>query len=132
MMLPRHEIEQALPQFIGTNGYHRVSPFHGKLVLTDGVKWLADNAACHWLVDIVASYQPECRKDPMLQAMQFWTLSVADDKGIVICERDTGNVAFRQAVPFTDFPLDEIKIWVEPGETEADGPVMVAMLPGER
>ena len=115
------ELSSSLAQFCGTEGYYKFSML-SPLVMTDGVKYLADNAKCYWLLDIIASYQRKCSRDPMLCDMQFWTLRVKNGKGFVICERDEGDVAISQAIPATDFPLPEIKIWVENG---------VVLLPSE-
>lgn len=35
-----------LAQFAGTTAYYRIAP---KLLITDGVKFLAVNAGCYWL-----------------------------------------------------------------------------------
>jgi hypothetical protein len=124
------EIESGLAQFYGTEGYTRLSPLHGRLVCTDGVVWLAENAECFWLIDAIASYQRDAMKDESLQSIQFWKLTVKDRLGILICERDEGDVAFTQTIRFTNFPLPEIKIWVEAGSV-GDKPVMVCLLPSE-
>ena len=123
------EIQTGLNQFYGTEKYHRLTILPS-LVATDGVAWLCKNAECFWLMDVVASYQKRAMKDPMLQDMQFWTMTVKDGMGKVICERDEGDVFVTQKME-TNFPLDEIKIWVERGEAGGN-PVMVAMLPNER
>lgn len=88
---------------------------------TDGVRWLCENAHSYWLLDVVASYQPQCKRDEMLRDMQFWTLKVTNGTGIVTCDRDEGDTAITQEVN-TDFPLPEAKLWVENG---------VIMLPSE-
>jgi hypothetical protein len=99
----------------------------GRLVYTDGVKFLCENADCYWLLDLIASYQDsaEVRRDEMLRNMQFWTLKVdlENKKGVAICERDTDDVAFSQDIPYTDFPLKEIKLYV--------GPDTIVCLPSE-
>jgi len=121
------EIQSGLAQFYGTEGYHRLSPFHGPLVVTDGVAWLCEKAECFWLLDEIAMAQPKCMKDRMLREHQFWTLRVNPDKSAtLICERDSGNVFSTKEIPFSDFPMAEVKIWVEPGER-----YLVALLPSE-
>jgi hypothetical protein len=130
-MKSAEEIESALSGFCGTGAYHRLTMF-GNLVGTDGVAWLCENAGCHWLLDAIGSRQPECRKDGMLRDMQFWTLKVNADKSAVLtCERDAGDVFLAQKIEYTDFPVPEVKLWVEAGECGGK-PVMVVMLPGER
>jgi hypothetical protein len=111
-----------LNQFTGTDGYHRFSIL-SSLVLTDGVKYMCDKAGTYWLMDIIASYQHRCKKDEMLKEFQIWTLTVKDGKGKVICERDTDDVAITQDIPYTDFPLESVKLYCENG---------VICLPSER
>lgn len=52
----------------------------------------------------------------MLQEIQFWKLTVHEDRSAtLICERDQGDVAIEQQIPFTDFPLAEIKLYLQEG-----------------
>lgn len=117
-----------LAQFTGTECYYRYGL--GITFLTDGVKYLADNAGCYWLVDIIASYQRQLSKhaDYRLQTIQFWKLKVNEDKSAVVtCVADSGEPpVITQKIDWTDFPLPEIDIWVgvEPDKT-------VALLPSE-
>ena len=120
------ELKTGLAGFYGTQAYHRFSPLFPNLVLTDGANYLANKAGAFWLMDIIGSYQKECQKDDMLRDMQFWTLKVTDGEAVVTCERDTNNVAFTQDIPYTDFPLDEIKLYVC-----NNGDYMVVLLPSE-
>lgn len=115
-MKTQQEIESALNQFSGTSEWLRYSPLlFPNVVLTDGTKWLAENADCYWLMDAISSYQPECAKDEMLRDFQVWTLKVNPDKSAtLICERDTNDVAFTQKFDFTTFPLLEIKMYCNP------------------
>lgn len=118
-MMTAEQLEQGMRHFTGTESYHRVT---FGLVATDGVKWLCENAECYWLLDAIASHQPDALKDPMLRDMQFWTLTVRDNTATLVCERDSGDVAIRQRIAYTDFPLPEVRIWVQRG---------VAMIPNE-
>jgi hypothetical protein len=124
------ELKADLAGFSGTEGYTK---YLGGLMLTDGVRYLAENAGCFWLLDIIASYQSKCRKDADLREMQFWKLTVnADDSAVVTCEDGNGNVKITQKMEYTDFPLSEVKVWVELGSVDLVNPAYVAMLPGER
>jgi len=131
-MKTKEEIEAGLAQFYGSESFHKFSPLFYKHLLTDGAKWLADNAGAYWLMDIIGSYHGKCMKDPkaMLQNMQFWTLkkNKTGQGAKVICERDTGDVAITQKIPYTDFPLNEIKLWVAPS---GDGVHYTIMLQSE-
>ncbi|MEI6384671.1 MAG: DUF6876 family protein, partial [Betaproteobacteria bacterium] len=42
-----------LSQFTGTGAYYRISRKH---VLTDGTRYLADQGACFWMMDAIASH----------------------------------------------------------------------------
>ena len=115
------EITEGINQFTGTEQLHRFSVLFPKVLLSDGVKWLCENADCFWLADAIASHQPEALKDPMLQDMQFWTLTTGekltkgrDRSATLICERDTDDVAIKQKIEYTDFPLPSIKLYVGP------------------
>lgn len=128
--------ESDLNRFSGSdNWYHHWTK---RLVFTDGVKYLADKGEAHWLIDAIASYQvdPRITQNYNLRAIQFWKLEVNDGKGVLTCVEDTGmKPAITQKIPFTDFPLSKVDIWVEYGSypTEQGGEVgYVAMLPSER
>jgi hypothetical protein len=79
------------------------------------VKYLAEEAEAFWLIDAIASWQvsPKVKRDPMLQEIQFWKLRVnPDNSAVLTCERDTDDVALTQAIEFTDFPLESVKLYL--------------------
>ena len=98
--------EQELSQFTGTEQYHR--HFTG-LLFTDGVAYMAEQGGAFWLIDIVASYR---RKEPF----QIWELKVdksAEPMAVVTMKEDTGQPELvRQEIPYTDFPLAEITLYL--------------------
>jgi len=122
-----------LDSFTGTENYYKLPLFRG-VVYTDGVRHLALNADAYWLLDAIASHQPRALKDKSLRQIQFWRLEpLGDNQAKLSCDRDEGDEAFHQIIPFTDFPFDAVprpRVWVAPSETQ-DGPVMVAYLPSE-
>jgi hypothetical protein len=101
------------------------------VVLTDGALTLAQEAECFWLIDVIASYQPKCRKDDMLRQMQFWDIKVTGSSAVVTCSRDEGDVAISQKIPFTDFPFDAYRLYVAQQYLDENKYVMVVMLPSE-
>lgn len=118
--IPKVEIESQLAQCIGTEKYHRLSPLHGRLVCTDGVKLMAELCGAFWLIDAIASYR---RKEEM----QFWTLKVSNNTAVLSMREDSDRPELvHQEIEYTDFPLDEMKVWVQ-----ESGQYMVAMLPSE-
>jgi len=104
-----------LAQFTGTSTYYQ--HWLG-IQYTDGVFFLAERGGAHWLIDMIASWQidPRISDDRMLQQIQFWTLKVNEDRSaILVCERDTDDIAVTQIIPFTDFPLREIRLYFQRG-----------------
>ena len=97
--------ESDLNQFTGTENYYRHWTRCG--VFTDGVQYLAEQAGAYWLIDAVFSYR---RREPF----QVWTLRKNDDNSAVLTmQEDSGEPAkVRQTIPFTDFPLDRIKLYL--------------------
>jgi len=89
------------------------SSFPGFPVATDGIIALAEAAGCFWLLDIIRSYQTDKRLDP---AFQVWKLTVKheDSTGVVHGYNDT-ELIITQEIPFTDFPLDEVKLYLMDG-----------------
>lgn len=136
-----------LAQFTGSEHMHK--HWTGRLYFTDGIHHLADRAGAFWLIDTVASYLPKCRKDEMLRDFQVWRLKVHNPpikkmgtvdgergmheyKATAYCDRDTDDIAFQHDIPYTDFPLPEIKLYCELGSVDGVNPAYVLMLPSER
>ena len=135
-MLTANEIRQNLGHFCFTQEHHRVNPMF-RMVCTDGVFWLLQNADAHWLFDAIASYQGTLRKNPQLKSFQHWVLSVGgrDEKteeisfpflipkkkniGLLTCWWDTPVVgvkpSVKQVIGCTNFPLTEIRFFLEEG-----------------
>jgi hypothetical protein len=110
-----------LEQFTGTENWYQ--HWLGVFQYTDGIKFLAEKAKAYWLLDAIASHQPTCLKDSMLRQIQFWKLNVENNTAFLICERDLGDVFLTQTIAYTDFPLQELTLYVENG---------VLCLPSER
>jgi hypothetical protein len=111
------ELQNGLRNFTGTENYYR---YLFGLKLTDGVKFLADNASngAYWLLDVIGSHQmtPKVRKYLQTDNFQTWKLKKNDKGGCrVQCEDGNGNVITRQDIEYTDFPLDEITLYLIDG-----------------
>ena len=100
-----------LAQFTGSEQWHR----HGlvrSILFTDGAKYVADKAGAHWLLDEIALAQ-RFEKSVAAEEFQLWKLTVKPDHTAVLaCEDGNGEVVLSKDIPFTDFPLDEIKFYV--------------------
>jgi hypothetical protein len=135
-MSARKLTQDDLSQFTGIERYFR--HWTGRLLYTEGVKYLADQGEAYWLIDAIASHQGDRRitDNPMLRNMQFWKLAVADGRSTLTCVEDSGREpVIVQQIDFTDFPLDEVEVWVERGGVPTTGgwlEALVAMLPSER
>ena len=106
-MKTKEQIKQELMQFTGTENYFR-HPFG--IVFTDGIKFLADECQCYWLIDAVASWQ--CDEKVKLEDFQVFKLRVSEDRSAVLnIEDGNSNIIAKQEIEFTDFPLDGIEIW---------------------
>lgn len=83
---------------------------------TQGVKYIADEAGAYWLIDAICSHQKRTllNKYPSLKEFQIWRLQVELEKnsGLLICEEDTDQPVLSQEIPYTDFPLEEIKFFL--------------------
>jgi hypothetical protein len=121
------ELKNELANFTGTEQYHKVSLT--PVVVTDGVKYLIDKANSYWLIDAIGSYQTE--KKFKAEGFQVWILKKdKDGKGATLSayhdysEKNPNKFKplVTQKIEYTDFPLDEIKLY------EIDG---VVLLPSE-
>lgn len=107
-------LKHELSQFIGTSKW---TPYRilGRTIFryTDGIEYLIEKADAKWLVDLIASYQVEKRIFGIY--FQIWTLTVDLNKksGVLIMRQDTNApVEIKEEIQYTDFPLDEIKIYL--------------------
>lgn len=109
----------------GTEEYHR----HMGLLITDGVKEFCETLECFWLLDVVASYQFQLRKQ-ITHDRQYWKIEKPSEEAstaVVSCwsmpntSRDS-KLLIKQEIAFTTFPDQEGHIWVKDG---------VALLPSE-
>ena len=126
----KEKLKTQLSMFIGTEHYYPLPPFN--LLITDGIKFLGDNADCWWLILEIAGFQahPQVAK----LKIQFWELVSCSEHGATLtCYYDIDQPVLKANVPITDFPFDIIPnchIWVEP-EYYGDKVVPIVYLPSE-
>lgn len=124
-MKPQDQIKSDLRQFIGSITFTRYSPLFPNVVLTEGAEYLADECGAYWLMDMIASHLPSLPVD------EYWgvvILTVDNGKGLFTLADDSPatKVYAMQGINYTDFPLDEIKLYVS-----YDGEFWCVMLPSE-
>lgn len=113
--LSNAELQAALRHFSGTEQYYKTG---FKTKCTDGVYFLAENAACYWLLDIIDSVAPFSDF-----AIAELTISKSENgrKGKVVIDNghDKRTKEYKlfhmQDIEYTDFPLETIKLYVQDG-----------------
>lgn len=107
-MVNQNESLESLSQFTGTENYYRMYP---KVLLTDGTKYLMEKAQCHWIGDIVWSYQS--LEKVSCEVFQVYRLKVDLKKqtAVMTCDDGNDNILQKQKIPYTDFPLEEIILY---------------------
>lgn len=108
--------ESDLNHFCGSEVVYRHTL--GRLLYTEGIQYMAKNAGAYWLIDAIASYQPQLTREDF----QLWELEVTGSQAVLTCRSDSGREPLvKQEIEYTDFPFS-IKLYVCNG---------TLMLPGE-
>lgn len=106
--------ESDLVQFTGSTEFYRHWTNH--LLYTEGIQFMAKRSGAYWLIDAIASYQPDKRikSRPELIDFQLWELTVAEDcSAVLTIHGDSDQTAvITQKIPYSDFPLPRIKLYV--------------------
>ena len=122
-----------LRQFTGDLDRYRHT-LNLRVIYTPGIRFLAEKAGAHWLIDAIASYfgtrqmKQAIEKDDRLAWLQFWRLDVNLDRSAVLTCRADSSVqpVITQKIEHTDFPLDDVDIWAG-----YDGTYWTLYLPSE-
>ena len=101
-----------LAQFTGTQTYYK-HPLFPKFRYTDGVRYLAINAECYWLLEFIFGHQSNAniRKTPF----QVWKLVKDGDKAAITIEDGNDNVVKTFQLDYTSFPLESYTLWMIDG-----------------
>jgi hypothetical protein len=99
--------------FTSYNGTENYYKYHFGLLITDGVKALVTHFGLYWLLDIIASYNPELYQ----QEFQVWTLirQEGSTEATVVCTDGNDRILAKQFIPYTDFEATRAEIWLEFG-----------------
>ena len=105
--------ESDLANFTGSENWFK--HWLGKVLFTDGVKFVADSAGAYWLIDEIAINQT--RPKVRAEEFQVWVLKVDLErrKGVLTCDDGNGNLVFTKRIEYTDFPLPEIRFYCTDG-----------------
>lgn len=113
-LLTSEELRAGLAQCTGTSTWFRFSIGPATLGLyTEGVQYLAKNAECYWLLMEIFTVQADERVQQ--EPFQVWDLGVDLEKqcAVLTCEDGNHGELYKKEIPYTDFPLEEISLWVE-------------------
>jgi hypothetical protein len=94
-----------LAQFTGTAAHYRLTPKH---LLTDGTKFLAERAACYWIMDAIASHLSEIGTNDWFVLVK---VEVRSHIALMIYEDGNGHEHARQEIPYTDVPLARLQLY---------------------
>ena len=94
-----------LSYFTGTRKYYRIGSRH---LLTDGTKYLAEEGACFWMMDAIASHLCEIGTEDWFVLVR---VEVTEGWAVMIYEDGNDREHARQEIPYTDFPLDSITLY---------------------
>ncbi len=107
------QIIEGLRQFTGTSAYYRLN---SRTVLTDGTKFLAENAQCFWLMEAIASHLSAVPTDEYF-CIALLTKGKEHAAYLEIVD-DVPQTKYyaTQIVEYTDFPLESIKLYCSRAE----------------
>lgn len=111
---------QHLAQFTGTETYYNHSLGNMKLYLTDGCHFIREQCEAYWLFDLILSHQ--LSKNVKSEQFQVWKFQKRVNDWIITCSNGNDKLLVKQIIEYSDFPLNEITIWLEEN---------IALLPSE-
>jgi len=107
----QHLTKQDLRQFTGSELWYR----HGLvrwMLYTEGAKYVAEQGRAYWLLDELVLAQ-KSHSAVAAEAFQLWKLQVnADQTALLTCEDGNGNTVLTKKIAYTNFPLEEITLYV--------------------
>ena len=106
MAIDTNVLEQELRNFIGTERYYRL---RRDLLVTDGVKHLAEQAECFWLLDLYWSHLLGI--DHIANPFTVLKMTVLNSSAYIVIEDGNDNVLAQQFIEYTDFPLASITLY---------------------
>lgn len=130
----RKKLSKLLPQFIGSVDVYKYSPLFPNLVLTEGVKALAEVGECFWLIDQIASLQAhsKIKANTTKYDLQYWTLKVNHQDCSASLTCNTQTKLYSERIEYTDFALDKITLVFGHSEFTNGRPYQIVCLMSER
>ena len=111
-MKSQDQIKFSLRQFTGSSTFTKFSPLFPNVVLTEGAEYLADECGAYWLMDMIASHIPSVPKDETFTIAQL-TVNPMNKAFFTLADDSPATKIYaNQSISYTDFPLDEVKLYV--------------------
>lgn len=106
------ELERNLGRFHGSEEVFLIHR-NPKVLVTEGVKFLAEKAECYWLIDIVYSCQfnQKVKKEPF-QTYEL-TVDIETGKADIFVHDGNNNSLYEQHIPITTFPLPKQTLYFQ-------------------
>jgi hypothetical protein len=110
----------------GTGRWYSLGIPSARVHFTDGARTVWEKGGAYWLHDLIAihvAFDPAC-STVTAQPFQAWKLKVnlPAQSAVLTADDGNGNVFYREEIPYTDFPLERLTLWVE-GDGFGNGPV---------
>ena len=107
------QLKDNLEQFSGTDGWHKFNCLYRKVLATEGAMYLAKEAGAYWLLEMIASHR---RK--LINHQGTAKLVVTDSTAVFTLTDCEAGIVATQEIPYTDFPLPEIKLYISEQEDD--------------
>ena len=108
--IDENKLRTELEQFTGTEKYY-CNPSFPEHKYTDGVKHFAERVEAYWFVEFIFCYS----EIPVLEEafFQVWKLQVQENGSVIISVEDGNDSVLKSfKIPFTDFPMQSIDLWL--------------------
>ena len=99
-------------EFHGTEHYYKLDPF-GPTVVTDGVKWFADNFECYWLLTLIDAARAALSQTFIVADIKVFQNSEGyNEADIKFTDGNDDRVRSDVHVDMTDLPEGNYSLWI--------------------
>lgn len=106
--MERHSEQLTNDHYRHCHGTEQVWKYFGDIVITDGIKEVAEKEECFWFLDVICSYQSQ--ENFKNARYQKWKLERIEDTQFLVTASnlDNGEVMATQEIEFSDFFFREL------------------------
>jgi len=129
--LTAEEIRAALKQFCGSAEVYRFSSLLPDVAVTEGVKYLAEAAGAHWLLNDIG-FEMMFNPSTFYNTDEFaWQLTVNNGAGTLAVLDYRGREICSKSYSYTSFPLEKVTIMSALSEYANGKKFYILYLPSE-